>query len=69
MCSIAASARESSLPPTPLPGQTSFLRTSSTRPSSGAGSHDILWRDDNFTAYHEKASPVSSKGHVVLLFK
>ncbi|KAH7883827.1 hypothetical protein F5I97DRAFT_1895940 [Phlebopus sp. FC_14] len=27
---------------------------------------EVLWRDDNLTAYREKANPVSSKGHVVI---
>jgi hypothetical protein len=30
---------------------------------------EILWRDDNFTAYREKANPVSSKGHIIIAFK
>ncbi|KAK0465277.1 uncharacterized protein EV420DRAFT_1513663 [Desarmillaria tabescens] len=28
----------------------------------------ILWRDDNFTVYREKANPVSSAGHVIIAF-
>lgn len=32
-------------------------------------SHNILHRDDNFTAYHETANPVSSKGHIIIAFK
>ncbi|EIM92689.1 uncharacterized protein STEHIDRAFT_89903 [Stereum hirsutum FP-91666 SS1] len=31
-------------------------------------SHNILHRDDNFTAYHETANPVSSKGHIIIAF-
>jgi len=40
-------------------------------PSFPAGSlqPEVLWRDDNFTAYREKANPVSSKGHVIIAFK
>ncbi|KAJ7899978.1 hypothetical protein B0H14DRAFT_2556241 [Mycena olivaceomarginata] len=40
-------------------------------PSFPAGSTEpeFLWRDDNFTAYREKANPVSSKGHVIVSFK
>lgn len=30
---------------------------------------DILWRDDNFTAYREQVHPVSSKAHVIIAFK
>jgi hypothetical protein len=30
---------------------------------------EILWRDENFTAYREKAHPVSSNGHVIIAFK
>ncbi|KAJ7357012.1 hypothetical protein DFH08DRAFT_850753 [Mycena albidolilacea] len=39
-------------------------------PSFPAGSTEpeFLWRDDNFTAYREKANPVSSKGHVIVSF-
>ncbi|KIJ21527.1 hypothetical protein PAXINDRAFT_177980 [Paxillus involutus ATCC 200175] len=29
---------------------------------------DILWRDDNFTAYREKVNPVSSKAHIIIAF-
>ncbi|KAK0456354.1 hypothetical protein EV421DRAFT_2028885 [Armillaria borealis] len=29
---------------------------------------EILWRDDNFTVYREKANPVSSSGHVIIAF-
>ncbi|KAJ7785977.1 hypothetical protein B0H16DRAFT_1488777 [Mycena metata] len=29
---------------------------------------ELLWHDDNFTAYREKANPVSSKGHIVIAF-
>jgi len=39
-------------------------------PSFPAGSTqaEVLWRDDNFTAYREKANPVSSKGHIIIAF-
>ncbi|TFK57486.1 hypothetical protein OE88DRAFT_1709727 [Heliocybe sulcata] len=39
-------------------------------PSFPAGSTqpEVLWRDDNFTCYREKANPVSSRGHVVIVF-
>ncbi|OAX44874.1 hypothetical protein K503DRAFT_728631 [Rhizopogon vinicolor AM-OR11-026] len=29
---------------------------------------EILWRDENFTAYREKAHPVSSNGHIIIAF-
>ena len=64
MCSIAATAQSNAAPLSPLPSS-SFLNNNSSNPSGP----EILWRDDNFTAYHEKANPVSSKGHVVILFK
>jgi len=34
----------------------------------GSTQPEILWRDDNFTAYRERANPVSSKGHIVIAF-
>lgn len=30
---------------------------------------DILWKDDNFTAYRETTNPVSSIAHVIIAFK
>ncbi|KAG5733057.1 hypothetical protein E4T56_gene3570 [Termitomyces sp. T112] len=36
--------------------------------SHATGDCDVLWRDENFTAYREKAHPVSSKGHIVVAF-
>lgn len=29
---------------------------------------EVLWRDENFTAYREKAHPVSSSGHIIIAF-
>ncbi|KAI0768548.1 hypothetical protein BD413DRAFT_605334 [Trametes elegans] len=40
----------------------------SVSPSTRSSSHEILWRDDNFTIYRETANPVSSKGHIVIVF-
>jgi len=57
MCSIVATA--------------SHATSNSPRsPSFPAGSTqpEVLWRDENFTAYREKANPVSSKGHVIIAF-
>jgi len=31
-------------------------------------SPEILWRDDNFTVYRERAYPVSSKAHLIIVF-
>ncbi|KAH9947693.1 hypothetical protein B0H21DRAFT_317470 [Amylocystis lapponica] len=28
----------------------------------------ILWRDENFTIYRERTNPVSSRGHIVIVF-
>ncbi|KAF7310631.1 hypothetical protein HMN09_00605900 [Mycena chlorophos] len=35
---------------------------------SGSTQPEVLWRDDNFTAYREKANPVSTKGHIIVAF-
>jgi len=35
---------------------------------TGSTEPEFLWRDDNFTAYREKANPVSSKGHIIVTF-
>lgn len=57
MCSIVASA--------------SPMSHGSRSPTFPAGSTapEIIWKDDNFTVYREKAFPVSSKGHIVIIFK
>ncbi|KII93396.1 hypothetical protein PLICRDRAFT_35597 [Plicaturopsis crispa FD-325 SS-3] len=34
----------------------------------GSTQPEVLWRDDNFTAYREKLHPVSSKGHIIIAF-
>ncbi|CAK5279953.1 unnamed protein product [Mycena citricolor] len=34
----------------------------------GSSQPEVLWRDDNFTAYREKLNPVSTKGHVIIAF-
>ncbi|EIN13623.1 hypothetical protein PUNSTDRAFT_94807 [Punctularia strigosozonata HHB-11173 SS5] len=58
MCGIVASA------------QRDPLASPTTRPRGGTGSlqPEILWRDDNFTIYRERAHPVSSKGHIIIAF-
>ncbi|TBU64799.1 hypothetical protein BD310DRAFT_838234 [Dichomitus squalens] len=55
MCSIV-SAAASTVPGTP------------GSPSNAAQQHEILWRDDNFTVYRETQYPVSSKGHIIIVF-
>ncbi|OBZ79724.1 hypothetical protein A0H81_00508 [Grifola frondosa] len=37
-------------------------------PSFSTAKHEILWTDDNFTVYRETANPVSSKGHIIIVF-
>ncbi|KAL1951776.1 hypothetical protein VTO73DRAFT_925 [Trametes versicolor] len=58
-------------PGCPMCGIVSAASASALSPSSPTGSsakHEILWRDDNFTVYRESANPVSSKGHIVVVF-
>ncbi|KAF7965597.1 hypothetical protein HWV62_30429 [Athelia sp. TMB] len=57
MCSIVSTASHA---PHNSPRSPSFP-VGSTQP-------EVLWRDDNFTAYREKANPVSSKGHIIIAF-
>ncbi|KAG1783648.1 hypothetical protein EV702DRAFT_1017542 [Suillus placidus] len=55
MCGIVATAA------THTPGQ-------SPRSPRCAAEPEILWRDENFTAYQETAHPVSSSGHIIIAF-
>ncbi|KAF5377626.1 hypothetical protein D9615_005154 [Tricholomella constricta] len=57
MCSIVSSASHA----TPNSPRSPSFPAGSTQP-------EVLWRDDNFTAYREKAHPLSSKGHIVVAF-
>ncbi|KAJ7456656.1 hypothetical protein FB451DRAFT_1276757 [Mycena latifolia] len=57
MCGIVATSMHA---PPNSPRSPSFP-VGSTQP-------ELLWRDDNFTAYREKANPVSSKGHIIIAF-
>ncbi|EIW86434.1 hypothetical protein CONPUDRAFT_44690 [Coniophora puteana RWD-64-598 SS2] len=50
MCGIVATAGSAQTPSPP---------ESSARPQ-------VLWRDDNFTAYRETVNPVSSKAHIII---
>ena len=58
MCSIVSSASQI----TPNTPRTPSFPAGSTRP-------EVIWRDDNFTVYREKANPVSTKGHLIIAFK
>ncbi|KAH8100501.1 hypothetical protein BXZ70DRAFT_152911 [Cristinia sonorae] len=57
MCSIVASAAHT---PAHSPRSPNF--------PIGSKQPEVLWRDDNFTIYRERANPVSSKGHLVIVF-
>ncbi|KAI0076265.1 hypothetical protein K474DRAFT_1663248 [Panus rudis PR-1116 ss-1] len=57
MCSIVASAVHA---PSHSPRSPTF--------PAGSTAPEVLWRDDNFTIYRERAHPVSSKGHLVAVF-
>lgn len=57
MCSIVATASHTT-PNSPR----------SPRFPPGSTQAEVLWRDDNLTAYREKANPVSSKGHIIIAF-
>ncbi|KAG2156479.1 uncharacterized protein EDB93DRAFT_1126986 [Suillus bovinus] len=58
MCGIVATALVHA------PGQSPRSPTSPDAPAEP----EILWRDENFTAYREKAHPVSSTGHIIIAF-
>ena len=58
MCSIVATASHT----TPNSPRSPIFPPGSTQA-------EVLWRDDNLTAYREKANPVSSKGHIIIAFK
>lgn len=57
MCSIVTTASHA----TPNSPRSPSFPAGSTQP-------EVLWRDDNFTCYREKANPVSSKGHILIVF-
>jgi hypothetical protein len=59
MCGIVAAARAGTLGRA-APG---------AQAPRAAQAPDVLWRDDNFTVYRERAHPVSSKAHVIVAFK
>ncbi|KAK7694362.1 hypothetical protein QCA50_001548 [Cerrena zonata] len=57
MCSIVATAVHA---PSHSPRNPAF--------PAGSKQAEVLWRDDNFTIYRERANPVSSKGHLLVVF-
>jgi len=57
MCGIVATASHA---PSNTPCSPTF--------PAGSTQPEVLWRDDNLTAYREKANPVSSKGHIIIAF-
>ncbi|QRV86182.1 Translin [Ceratobasidium sp. AG-Ba] len=65
MCSIVTATPH----PTPLssPRTPSFPAGSSSGTTTAAQTQ-IIWKDENVTAYVEKNNPVSSKGHIIILF-
>jgi len=60
MCGIVSQAQH--LRDSLAPGE-------AARAGPAASQPDILWHDNNFTVYREKANPVSSQGHIILAFK
>ena len=59
MCGIVATASQNA-PQSPL--TPNFAQAQQLQP-------EILWKDENFTAYRERANPVSSKCHIIIVFK
>ncbi|TFK30308.1 hypothetical protein FA15DRAFT_690088 [Coprinopsis marcescibilis] len=57
ICSIVSSASHT----TPNSPRSPAFPLGSTQP-------EVLWRDDNFTAYRERAHPISTKGHIIIAF-
>jgi hypothetical protein len=58
MCGIVASAAHT----TPNSPRSPVFPLGSTQP-------EVVWRDENFTVYRERANPVSAKGHLIIAFK
>ena len=72
LCKMAEFAPKTGCPMCGIVASASHVTPNSPSSESSASSNpalDLLWRDDNFTAYREKANPVSSKGHVIIAFK
>jgi hypothetical protein len=62
MCGIVSRAQRDPDAPSPSPLSPAAVKAAGPPP-------EILYRDDNFTVYRERAYPVSSRGHIVLAFK
>ena len=71
MCSIVAKGLHSAPnSASPFPPALNFSsQQQSSRAARDDTSPEILWRDDNFTVYRERAYPVSSKAHIIIVFK
>lgn len=65
MCGIVAKAQQDA------DASMAFQPGLSRAAASGSANTapDIIWRDDNFTVYRERAHPVSSRGHLIVVFK
>ncbi|KIY51374.1 hypothetical protein FISHEDRAFT_71002 [Fistulina hepatica ATCC 64428] len=57
MCGIVSSASLDASQDYPL------FQTNAARPQV-----EVLWKDENFTAYREKMNPISSRGHIIIAF-
>ncbi|KAJ3843162.1 hypothetical protein F5878DRAFT_314363 [Lentinula raphanica] len=60
LCGIVASAL-----PTP---SNSWRAPALNNSTSNSTEPELLWKDQDFTAYREKSKPVSSKGHIIIAF-
>ncbi|KDN49407.1 hypothetical protein RSAG8_02109, partial [Rhizoctonia solani AG-8 WAC10335] len=63
MCSIVTSTPH----PTPLSSPRSPTFPNGVSSSTTTAARQIIWKDENVTAYVEKNNPVSSKGHIIIL--
>ncbi|KAJ1310359.1 hypothetical protein OPQ81_007097 [Rhizoctonia solani] len=63
MCSIVTSTPN----PTPLSSPRTPTFPNGTSSGTTAAAQQIIWKDENVTAYVEKNNPVSSKGHIIIL--
>jgi len=46
----------------------SIVSSAADAPLGTSNGPEILWRDDNFTVYRETKNPVSTLGHIIILF-
>ncbi|CAE6470409.1 unnamed protein product [Rhizoctonia solani] len=63
MCSIVTSTPH----PTPLSSPRTPTFPNGTSSGTTTAAQQIIWKDENVTAYVEKNNPVSSKGHIIIL--